>query len=85
MAIRWRSWPRRSTLGYFRGWLVDGLGYGDGAKSDRPPLDPVFMFRVLFLQTQHNLNDERMEYMIRDQLSWLGFLDLDLEKFLHNV
>lgn len=27
---------------YFRGWLVEGLGYGDGAKGWRPPFDPVF-------------------------------------------
>jgi len=26
---------------YFRGWLVEGLGYGDGAKGGRPPFDPV--------------------------------------------
>lgn len=26
---------------YFRGWLVDGLGYGDGSKGGRPPFDPV--------------------------------------------
>ncbi|TLP42089.1 IS5/IS1182 family transposase, partial [Cohaesibacter sp. CAU 1516] len=22
---------------YFRGWLVEGLGYGDGSKGGRPP------------------------------------------------
>lgn len=27
---------------YFRTWLVEGLGYGDGAKGVRPPFDPVF-------------------------------------------
>jgi len=27
---------------YFRGWLVEGLGYGDGAKGGRPPFDPVW-------------------------------------------
>ena len=63
---------------YFRGWLVDGLGYGDGAKGGRPPFDPVSMFKVLILQAQHNLRDKRMEYMIRDRLSWLRFLDFDL-------
>ena len=26
---------------YFRGWLVEGLGYGDGRKGGRPPFDPV--------------------------------------------
>lgn len=27
---------------YFRGWLVEGFGYGDGSKGGRPPFDPVF-------------------------------------------
>ncbi|MBV0914271.1 hypothetical protein [Anianabacter salinae] len=26
---------------HFRGWLVEGLGYGDGPKGGRPPFDPV--------------------------------------------
>ena len=26
---------------YFRSWLVEGLGYGDGSKGGRPPFDPV--------------------------------------------
>ena len=63
---------------YFRGWLVDGLCYGDGAKGGRPPFDPVSMFKVLILQAQHNLSDKRMEYMIRDRLSWMRFLDFEL-------
>ena len=63
---------------YFRGWLVEGLGYGDGAKGGRPPFDPVSMFKALILQAQHNLSDARMEFMIRDRLSWMRFLDFDL-------
>ena len=35
---------------YFRGWLVEGLGYGDGAKGGRPPFDRVSMFKVLIVQ-----------------------------------
>jgi len=27
---------------YFRGWLFEGLGYGDGSKGGRPPFDAVF-------------------------------------------
>ncbi len=50
---------------YFRGWLVEGLGYGDGAKGGRPPFDPVSMFKALILQAQHNLSDAKMEFMIR--------------------
>lgn len=32
---------------YFRGVVVEGLGYGDGAKGGRPPFDPVSMFKSL--------------------------------------
>ena len=63
---------------YFRGWLVEGLGYGDGARGGRPPFDPVSMFKALILQAQHNLSDAKMEFMIRDRLSWMRFLRLDL-------
>mgnify|MGYP001793632657 CR=1 FL=1 len=63
---------------YFRGWLVEGLGYGDGAKGGRPPYDPVSMFKVLILQAQHNLSDARMEFMLQDRLSWMRFAGFDL-------
>jgi IS5 family transposase len=63
---------------YFRGWLVEGLGYGDGAKGGRPPFDPVSMFKVLIVQAQHNLSDAKMEFMIRDRLSWMRFFGFDL-------
>lgn len=63
---------------YFRGWLVEGLGYGDGSKGGRPPFDPVSMFKVLILQAQHNLSDAKMEFMIRDRLSWMRFLGFEL-------
>lgn len=55
---------------YFRGWLVEGLGHGDGSKDGRPPFDPVAMFKAQIQQAQHNLSDARMEFMIRDRLSW---------------
>jgi IS5 family transposase len=63
---------------YFRGWLIEGLGYGDGARGGRPPFDAVSMFKALILQAQHNLSDARMEFMIRDRLSWMRFLGFDL-------
>lgn len=62
----------------FRETLVGGLGYGDGTKGGRPPFDPVSMFKALILQTQHNLSDARMEFVIRDRLSWMRFLGFDL-------
>jgi hypothetical protein len=63
---------------YFRVWLVEGLGYGDGSKGGRPPVDPVAMFKILIVQAQHNLSDARMEYMIRDRLSWMRVLGFAL-------
>lgn len=48
---------RRVDFEYFRSWLVEGLGYGDGSKGGRPPFDPVAMFKILILQAQHNLSD----------------------------
>ncbi len=48
-----------ATFDYFRGWLVEGLGYGDGAKGGRPPFDPVSMFKAMILQAQHNLSDKK--------------------------
>ena len=43
---------------YFRGWLVEGLGYGDGS---------MFKVLALILQAQHNLSDARMEFMTYDR------------------
>ena len=36
------------------------------------------MVKALILQAQHNLSDARMEFMIRDRLSWMRFLGFDL-------
>ena len=58
--------------------LVAALAYGDGAKGGRPPYDPVAMLKVLVLAAQNNVADARMEYLIRDRLSWLRFLGFDL-------
>lgn len=42
----------------------------------RRPYDPVFMFKVLLLQSLNNLSDAQTEFMIRDRLTFLDFLDL---------
>lgn len=62
----------------FRPTLVAALAYGDGARGGRPPYDPVAMLKVLILAAQNNVSDARMEYLIRDRLSWLRFLGFDL-------
>ena len=67
-------------FGGFRPILEEALDYSDGAKGGRPPYDPVSMFKALILAAQNNVSDERMEFLIRDRLSWLRFLDFDLGK-----
>jgi IS5 family transposase len=43
------------------------------------PIDVVLMFKVLVLQQLNNLSDDRIEYHIRDRLSFMRFLGLQLE------
>ena len=43
------------------------------------PIDVVLMFKILVLQQLHNLSDDRIEYQIRDRLSFMRFLGLQLE------
>lgn len=43
------------------------------------PIDVLLMFKVLVLQQLNNLSDDRIEYQIRDRLSFMRFLGLQLE------
>jgi hypothetical protein len=58
----WRGCRRRATT----------------SNGGRPPFDHVLMFKVMILQTQNNLSDERTEFYLRDRLTWMRFLDLGL-------
>jgi transposase, IS5 family len=62
----------------FRPELDAALGYGDGAKGGRPPFDPVMMFKILMIQAQNDLSDDRAEFLINDRLSFMRFLGLGL-------
>ena len=62
----------------FRPELERAVPRGDRAKGGRPPFDQVLMFKVLVLQTQSNLSDERTEFYLRDRLTWMRFLGLGL-------
>ncbi|MGM0583317.1 MAG: IS5 family transposase [Pseudomonadota bacterium] len=62
----------------FRPELEAALGYSDGARGGRPPFDPVMMFKILVIQAQHNLSDDRAEFLINDRLSFMRFLGLGL-------
>jgi hypothetical protein len=54
------------------------LPRADRSKGGRPPFDHVLMFKVLILQTQNSLSDERTEFFLRDRLTWMRFLGLGL-------
>src|SRR5664279_3055029 len=43
------------------------------------PIDVVLMFKIVVLQQLNNLSDDRIEYQIRDRLSFMRFLGLKLE------
>ncbi|WP_295544120.1 transposase [uncultured Thiohalocapsa sp.] len=46
--------------------------------AGRKPLDVVLMFKVLILQTLYNLADEAVAYQIRDRLSFMRLLGLQM-------
>lgn len=60
----------------FRADLEAAVPRSDRSKGGRPPFDHVLMFKALILQANHNLSDERTEYLIRDRLSFMRFLGL---------
>jgi len=64
----------------FRADLNAALGRSERreGRPGRPPLDPVMMFKILILQALYGLSDEQAEFQIKDRLSFMRFLGLDL-------
>jgi IS5 family transposase len=46
--------------------------------SGRRAFDEILMFKILILQSLYNVADDAMEYLIRDRLSFMRFLGLNL-------
>ena len=44
--------------------------------AGRKPIDPVFMFKVLFLQRLYGMSDAQIEYHIKDRTSFRDFLGI---------
>jgi transposase, IS5 family len=64
----------------FRPALAKGLRRSKRQQGGRPPFDAICMFKVLVLQALYNLSDDQTEYQIRDRLSFMRFLGLDLDQ-----
>ena len=62
----------------FRPALDAALKRSDRTRGGRPPMDAVMMLKVLVLQSLYGLADEQTEFQIRDRLSFMRFLGLDL-------
>src|SRR3989449_3513109 len=71
----------------FRSKLKAALIKGELRTSDatrkslagRKPWDEVMIFKALVLQALYNLCDDQAEYQLRDRLSFMRFLGLELE------
>lgn len=48
------------------------------SNAGRKPFDVVLMFKTLILQSLYNIADDKLEFQIRDRLSFMRFLGLDL-------
>ena len=64
----------------FRKTLEKSLRRSKRGKCGRPPFDAMLMFKILVLQALFNLSDDQMEYQIRDRLSFMRFLGLNLHQ-----
>lgn len=49
---------------------------GKKSNAGRKPFDPVFMFKLLFLQRLYGMSDPQIEYHIKDRTSFRDFLDI---------
>jgi IS5 family transposase len=68
------------TWAEFRPALEKVLRRSKRKQGGRPPFDAVLMFKILVLQALYNLSDDQTEYQVRDRLSFMRFLGLDLDQ-----
>ena len=59
--------------------LNKSLQKEDKGVGGRPAYEYILLFKILILQQQYNLSDDKMEYMINDRISFQRFLGLDMD------
>ena len=62
----------------FRKPIEEALYVEPKAPGGRPPYDKVLMFKIIILQKYYNLSDEQTEFQIKDRLSFMQFLGLQI-------
>ena len=62
----------------FRKPIEEALYVEPKAPGGRPPYDKLMMFKILILQKYYNLSDEQTEFQIKDRLSFMQFLGLQI-------
>lgn len=63
---------------WFRSSLEAALHVEPKAPGGRPPYDRLLMFKILILQKYYNLSNEQTEFQIKDRLSFMQFLGLQI-------
>ena len=62
----------------FRAPIEEAFAIEPKAPGGRPPFDRLMMFKILILQRYYNLSDEQTEFQIKDRLSFMQFLGLQI-------
>ncbi len=62
----------------FREPIEEALHVEPKASGGRPPYDKLMMFKIIILQKYYNLSDEQTEFQIKDRLSFMQFLGLQI-------
>lgn len=62
----------------FRNRIENSFPAREKSKGGRPPFDRLMMFKALLLKSTYNLSFEKLEYHIKDRLSFQRFLGLTL-------
>jgi len=62
----------------FRSPIEEAFTIEPKGLGGRPPFDRLMMFKILILQRYYNLSDEQTEFQIKDRLSFMQFLGLQI-------
>jgi transposase, IS5 family len=62
----------------FRNTLEKARDKDRKSNAGRKPFDVIIMFKIMILHSLYNLSDDQMEFQIRDRISFMRFLGLNL-------